>query len=366
MTPAVVAASARVRLEHLRRLMAPTGIVQFGNGESPDLRSGTCLDDNIRAWLVAIQAMARSDAPAFTRQIGDRALAFVIGAQRDDGWFHNMADIDGHHLDVVGSEDSIGRTIWVAGTAARCATVPEWRDAAVGLLERTLPIIEELRVIHARAYALLGMAAALAPEAAWPLAPAAPALPSPLRGRLKEVFLRVAATMMAVHRANATAEWPWWSDTLTWANARLPEALIRSAIATGDKALERAGMTAFEFLVSVTQPEAMFVPVGNDGWYRRGVRRPIYDQQPIETCSMIDLWHGAFKLTGNAAYLDRARTTYEWFHGNNTEGLSVANAETGGCCDGLLRGELNKNQGAESTLSYIHSTLMIAAATNYS
>jgi len=366
MTPTVVAASARVRLEHFRRLMIPAGIVQFGKGESPDLRSGTCLDDNIRAWLVAIQAMARPDAPAFTREIGDRALAFVVGAQRDDGWFHNMADKDGHHLDVVGSEDSIGRTIWVVGTATRCSTVPEWREAAVGLLERTLPIIEELRVIHARAYALLGMSAALVPEAAWPLAPAAPALPSPLRGRLRDVFLKVADSLLAVHRANATADWPWWSDTLTWGNARLPESMIRSAIATGDKKLERAGMAAFEFLASVTQSEKMFVPVGNDGWYRKDGHRPIYDQQPIEACGMIDLWHGAYKLTGNAEYLDRARTTYEWFHGNNTEGLAVANAETGGCCDGLLRGQLNQNQGAESTLSYDHSTMMIAAASNYS
>lgn len=366
MTPTSVAGAARLRLDHFRWLTAPAGIVQFSNGESPDLRSGTCLDDNARAWLAAIQAIARSDAPAFTREIGDRALAFVVAAQRDDGWFHNMADIDGNHLDVVGSEDSIGRTIWAAGTAARCSTVPEWRDAAIGLLERTLPIIEELRVIHARAYALLGMSAALVPESAWPLAPAAPPLPSPLRGRLKDVFLRVAASMLAVHRANASADWPWWSDMLTWGNARLPESLVRSAIATGDKKLETVGMSAFEFLASVTQPDGMFVPIGNDGWYRRGGRRPIYDQQPIEACGMIDLYHAAYKLTGQAEYLDRARTAYEWFLGNNTEGLAVANAETGGCCDGLLRGELNKNQGAESTLSYIHSTLMIAAAANYS
>jgi len=365
MTPTAVAATACVRLEHLRRLMAPAGIVQFGRGESPDLRSGTCLDDNSRAWLAAIHAMARSDAPAFTREIGDRAAAFITAAQRDDGWFHNMADIDGGHLDVVGSEDSIGRMIWVAGTAARCATVPEWRATAIGLLERVLPIIEELRVTHARAYALLGMSAALAPESAWPLAPAAPALPSPLRGRLKDVFLRVASSLLAVHRANASPDWPWWSDTLTWGNARLPEALLRSALATGDKKLEKAGTTALEFLASVTQPADMFVPIGNDGWYRRNGTRAIYDQQPIEACGMVDLWHAAFKLTGDTAYLDRARTAYAWFHGNNTEGLAVANAETGGCCDGLLRGELNENQGAESTLSYVQATLVISAAANY-
>ncbi|HET9341526.1 MAG TPA: hypothetical protein VFO25_01255 [Candidatus Eremiobacteraceae bacterium] len=362
MTPTDVAVQARVHLEHLRRLMAPAGIVQFARGESPDLRSGTCLDDNARAWLAAVHVMTRSDAPAYAREIGDRAAAFVTAAQRDDGWFHNMADIDGQYLDVVGSEDSIGRTIWAAGTAARCSTVPEWREAAIGLLERALPVVDELRVTHARAYAILGMSAALAPESAWPLRAAGPALPTSLRGRLKDVFLRLASSMLVAHRANATADWPWWSDTLTWGNARLPESMLRAAIATGDKKIEKAGMAALDFLASVTQPDDMFVAIGNDGWYRRDGHRAIYDQQPLEACGMVDLWHAAYTLSGDAAYLERARTAYDWFRGNNTEGLAVANTETGGCCDGLLRGELNGNQGAESTLSYVHATLVINAA----
>lgn len=362
MSPTAAAALTRVRLDHFRRLMAPAGIVQFARGESPDQRSGTCLDDNVRAWLAAVHVMARPDAPAFAREIGDRAAAFVTAAQRDDGWFHNMADIDGQHLDVVGSEDSIGRTIWAAGTAARCSTVPEWRETAIGLLERSLPILDEIRVIHARAYAILGLSAALAPDSAWPLRGAGPALPSPLRGRLKDVFLRVAASMLATFRENAAADWPWWSDTLTWGNARLPESMVRAAIATGDKKFAKAGLGALEFLASVTQPDDMFVPVGNDGWYRRNGRRPIYDQQPIEACGMVDLWQAAYKLTGDPTHVDRARTAYEWFHGKNTEGLPVANADTGGCCDGLRRGELNHNQGAESTLSYVHATLVTSAA----
>lgn len=361
MTPTAVGALARVRLDHLRRLMAPAGIVQFSHGDVPDMRSGTCLDDNARAWLVALYVLARPDAPAYAREIGDRALAFCTAAQRGDGWFHNMANIDGRHLDVVGSEDSIGRMIWAAGVAARCATVPEWRASALGLLERALPAIEELRVIHSRAYAMLGMSAALAPESAWPFRAAGPALPSSLRKRLKDVFLRVAASMLAAHRANATAEWPWWSDTLTWGNGRLPESLIRAAIATGDRRMAKAGLAAFEFLVSVTQPEDMFVPIGNDGWYRRGGNRPFYDQQPIEACGMVDLWHAAHKLTGDREYLERARVAYEWFHGTNTEHLPTANAETGGCHDGLLRGALNPDQGAESTLSYVHATLAVSA-----
>ncbi|MFI5388914.1 MAG: hypothetical protein ACHQY2_04270 [Candidatus Eremiobacterales bacterium] len=366
MTPTDVAVQARVRLEHLRRLMVPAGIVQFAQGESPDRRSGTCLDDNARAWLAAVYVIARPDAPAFAREIGDRAAAFVTAAQRDDGWFHNMADIDGSYLDVVGSEDSIGRTIWAAGTVARCSTVPEWRAAAIGLLGRALPVVDELRVTHARAYALLGMSAALAPESAWPLRTAGPPLPSPLRGRLKDAFLRIASAMLATYRANATTEWPWWSDTLTWGNARLPESMVRAAIATGDKKLAKAGMAALEFLASVTQPDDMFVAIGNDGWYRRDGHRPIYDQQPLEACGMVDLWHAAFKLTGDTAHLDRARTAYEWFLGKNTEGLAVANADTGGCCDGLLRGGLNHNQGAESTLSYVHATLAVNAASESS
>ena len=77
---------------------------------------------------------------------------------------------------------------------------------------------------------------------------------------------------------------------------------------------------------------------------------------------MVDAWLAAHRLTGDAPYLERARTASEWFDGRNTERIAVGTPETGGCYDGLKRGLVNRNQGAESTVSYLHSRFVIQRA----
>jgi hypothetical protein len=350
------------RFTHLRKLMAPAGIVQFCRGLEPDAESGTCLDDNARALLVAIMALAADPSDPVARAVGDAAARFVFGAQRPDGSFHNLADIRGDYLDDVGSEESIGRAIWVSGVAVRCSVVPEWQSAAAIALKAALPAIGSLRADHSRAYAVFGLASAIAPDAVSHMKPVGEPLPASLRSDVARHLELLCKGLLDDHRNAATRDWPWWRPQLTWGNGRLPEALIRAACALGSRRLAKVGLGALEFLASVTQSGDVFVPIGNDGWYERGGVRSLYDQQPIEACAMTDAWLAAHRLTGESAYRARAQTAYDWFHGRNTERLALAVPETGGCYDGLRRERVNENQGAESTLSYLHSHLMMAAA----
>lgn len=343
-------------------MMGTAGIIQFGRGSTPDISSGTCLDDNARVWLVAMAALASQPHRESARDIGDSAAQFLVSAQRGDGRFHNLADVRGKHLDDVGSEDSFGRAIWACGTAASAATVPEWRSAALAVLETAAPAIEALTATHARAYAVLGLSAALAPEAASTLRPSGDALPAPLHDRLARSLAVLSGALDREFHSNATDDWSWWSETLTWGNGRLPEAMLRAAAATGNRRYAATGLRALAFLGEITQPAAVFTPVGNDGWYRRGGIRAKYDQQPIEACAMVDAWLAAARLTGDAAYVDRSRVAFEWFNGLNTERIAVGVAETGACYDGLQPGRVNRNQGAESTLSYLHAGFAIDAA----
>jgi hypothetical protein len=361
--PAVARSASRAgpKLDHLRAMMVPAGIIQFSIGRTPDTASGTCLDDNARAWLVAMHALTLDPEYPHAREAGDRALGFLIRAQRPDGKFHNLADVRGVFIDDVGSQDSIGRAMWACGIAARCAAVPEWRDAAIARLDAALPVIELLTANHARAYCVLGLSAALAPEAASPLRPCGNPLPSPLRNRLYGALKTVCDALDDEFRMAASDDWRWWSDRLTWGNSRLPEAMLRAAAATGNRHYAETGLRSFEFLAGITQSNELFVPIGNDGWYSRGGARAKYDQQPIEACAMVDAWIAVYKLTGERSHLDRARTAFEWFNGVNSERIAVAIPETGGCYDGLRPGDVNRNQGAESTLSYLHAEFAIDA-----
>jgi len=50
---------------------------------------------------------------------------------------------------------------------------------------------------------------------------------------------------------------------------------------------------------------------------------------------------------------------FNWFLGSNRLHQIVYNPCTGGCYDGLEENQVNLNQGAESTLSYLMARLII-------
>lgn len=65
----------------------------------------------------------------------------------------------------------------------------------------------------------------------------------------------------------------------------------------------------------------------------------------------------AAQVSGDEAWAHHARRCFEWFRGRNDLGVPVYVEETGGCCDGLEPGGVNRNQGAESSLAYLLSVL---------
>ena len=77
---------------------------------------------------------------------------------------------------------------------------------------------------------------------------------------------------------------------------------------------------------------------------------------------MLDALLEAYQVSGDTTWLDDARRCYEWFLGRNDLQLPLADPATGGCQDGLRADGLNHNQGAESTLAWLHASLRLTAA----
>jgi hypothetical protein len=345
---------------HARALMHEHGMVQFAQGDRIHLAHGYCLDDNVRAFLAAVLNLHLDPHLADARVVAEESLAFCERCRRPDGRFHNLMAEDGSFTDEVGSQESFARTLWACGIGVRSAPTQDWRQRCMALLQDGLDWLGDLTAIRPKAYAILGLSAALAPERA-SLAPSLGDLPKPLLKRVEKSLIVLAAQLREQFERNANPDWEWWEPLLTWGNARLPEAMLRSGAALSDPALEGIGMRALRFLASITQQQDMFVPIGNAGWHGRGMDRAVHDQQPIEACGMVDVWLAESKLSGRMEPLSKALEVFGWFFGANTERIVMV-APNGGCCDGLGRGESNINMGAESTLSYLHAYGALALA----
>ncbi|MBV8083107.1 MAG: hypothetical protein JO293_02630 [Candidatus Eremiobacteraeota bacterium] len=344
--PAVTAALAGAppELVHLGALTHELGVVQFARGDTRDLDSGFCVDDNARALIVAVHVLALEPRHGEAHRIGEAALRLLERTHIGDDGFHNLLDASGARIEAQGqSEDANGRAIWALGIAAAQSHDADWQARARALLERSWTAARRLQHLRPRAYALLGATAAVR------VSPAAKSMLDELSHSLHER-----------HRTHALPEWPWWEPALSWGNARLPEAMLRAATATGSSVLGACGLNTLAFLGEVCQGRGIFVPIGNDGWYPRGGKRARYDQQPIEAAGMVDAWLAAAAHTGEESYRRRALEAFSWFLGVNSERLVVADPQTGGCRDGLGAGFRNRNMGAESTLSYLQAYCSIA------
>jgi hypothetical protein len=102
--------------------------------------------------------------------------------------------------------------------------------------------------------------------------------------------------------------------------------------------------------------------VGNEGWYLKDGDPSRYAQQPLDAMAMVLMFHQAYQVTGDKQYLDKLYFSYMWFLGENDLRISLYDFETKGCCDGLERDGVNRNQGAESTLAYLISQLTVLQA----
>ena len=159
---------------------------------------------------------------------------------------------------------------------------------------------------------------------------------------------------MATLEAVARPDWIWFEDGLAYDNARLPQALLQTGVATDAARYVAAGLRTLVWLTTrQTAASGCFRPVGTDSFHMvNHVLKP-FDQQPLEASASASACLAAWHASGDPTWRARALTAFRWFTGHNDLGLSMIDPETGGCADGLHPGGRNENMGAESVLSYL-------------
>jgi glycosyltransferase involved in cell wall biosynthesis len=337
-------------LGHLQVLTDDTGILQHARFAVPDRDHGYCTDDNARALIVALMARRELREAREPMALASRYMSFLQHAfNRETRRFRNFMGFDRHWQETVGSEDAHGRALWALGRAVLDTPSDGLGGAAMWLFERALPAVLDFASPRAWAFALVGIDAYLERfGGASDARRARVVLAERLHGRLK---------------AGAGPEWPWLEDIVTYANGVIPQALIVSGSALDRADLTEAGLTSLRWLCRVqTDTRGHFTPIGNDGWLVRGGAQARFDQQPTELQHMVDAMLAAYAATGEGFWLDEARRCYEWFLGRNDLQQAIADPVTGGCRDGLSPDGVNLNQGAESTLAWLHASLSLRTA----
>ena len=344
-----------IDLQHLRHMTDDTGMLQHGAYNVPRYDDGYCLDDNARALLLmAMVEDARSEDTKAVRGLATRYLAFVSHAfNAPYGRFRNFMSYSRRFSEECGSEDSHGRALWALGAVVARSHDRGRQRLATDLFRAALPTIGAFTSPRAWASCLLGIDEYLR---AFDDDSVAVALRTTLAGQLFSLFTRT-----------RKPEWPWFEDSVTYGNARLPQALLVSGARTANEEMLAAGVRALEWLCSIQQSESGdFAPIGTNGFYVRGRGKAAYDQQPIEACEMVSACLEAERVTGDARWAERAGRVFQWFLGHNHLHQPLYDATTGGCRDGLHETSVNENQGAESTLAFLLALLEMHAAADRS
>ncbi len=329
-----------IQIGHFLSLCDSTGMLQHAVHAVPDRAHGYCIDDNARALLFST-ALANSGEAQLSETMTARFAAFIQhGWNSDTRRFRNFMSYDRRWLEETGSEDSHGRTLWALAECARKDTNPSRRRWAAALFKTALPTVEQFSSPRAWAFSLLGLDTycTLVGEDLF-------------ANRMRNVL---ANRLMSLFAANESKDWVWFEDSLSYDNARLPQALIQTGLTTRTQSYVRVGLRSLRWLMSLqTTSSGYFRPVGTRSFGGLRKKPEAFDQQPVEASATISACLAASRADDGAEWVAGAMRAFSWFLGENDLHTTLIDSDTGSCLDGLHSDRPNENKGAESALSYL-------------
>ena len=339
---------------HMLRMTDDTGILQHAIFSVPNTSEGYTTDDNARALIVStlLDEGAMHSGERRLAGLSHRYLAFLwLAFHTDTGRFRNFLSYERKWLEDVGSDDSHGRALWSLGKVLGCSRNAGLRGAAGRLFEAAVPATLSFTSPRAWAFSILGMQAYLD----W----------FPGDRTIQGARNILANRLLDIYERSHSTKWRWFEKSLSYSNARLPQALLLAGWRSDNQRMIEVGMDSLKWLVAEQHrddPE-VFVPIGSNGFFVEGSEKARFDQQPVEACATISACLEVFRLTEERSWFEEAQRVFGWFLGRNDLQVPIYDATTGGCRDGLHPDRINENQGAESTLSFLMALIEMQAVT---
>ena len=331
-----------IHLTYLKKMTTETGIIQFSKINQPDINSGYTLDDNARA-MVAVCMHYKLTGDNESLNLINTYLSFIKRCLQPSGNFLNYMDKKNQFTDqnnIVNLDDSNGRAIWALGyLISQSDIIPGDLIAEARIVFRkSLSQIRKVHSTRAMAFAIKGLYY----------------YNSAYKHTENIVLLKTLANrLVQMYRHESNVKWEWFEHYLTYANSILPEALLYAWLLTKKSVYKDIAVTSFEFLLSQTFNEKGIEVISNKNWLQKGSTAGHFGEQPIDVAYTIMTLSKFYDVFMNEAYKEKMEIAFSWFLGKNHLHQIIYNPCTGGCYDGLEENNVNLNQGAESTVSYL-------------
>lgn len=337
-----------INLNHIKRMTTEFGMIQFSKINQPDLDSGYTLDDNARA-LISICMHYELTANEMDLSYIQIYLNFIKYCLQPEGDFLNYVDTDKKFTeqnDKTNLDDSNGRAIWALGyLISKKSILPaKLISTAETILQKAIPQMESIYSTRAMAFAIKGLYYYL----------------SETKTAENVLLVKTLANrLMEMYKHESEEDWEWFESYLTYANSVLPEALLCAWSVTGDVRYKEVARESFSFLLSSIFNKKGIEVISNKSWLYKGQEAGQYGEQPIDVAYTIMTLSKFYDVFKDEEYLNKLVIAFNWFLGKNRLYQIIYNPCTGGCYDGLEKNNINLNQGAESTISFLMARLTI-------
>ncbi len=342
-----------INRDHLIQMTTGTGIIQFSKINQPDIDSGYTLDDNARA-LIAECMYFRLTGDEKSLYYIQKYLSFIKFCQQPGGDFLNYVDKGNHFTDqnkTVNLDDANGRAIWALGFLISLIDLLPTKIVleADRILVKSLPSFNGVHSTRAMAFAIKGLYY----------------YHHTIKSGENLLLIKILANrLVQMYKHESNPAWEWFEGYLTYANSILPEAMLYAWLSTGENIYKEIAISSLNFLLAHTFNENGIEVISNRKWLLKGEEVGKFGEQPIDVAYTILTLSKFYDVFADEEIRQKMIIAFNWFLGNNRLKQIVYNPCTGGCYDGLEETNVNLNQGAESTISYLMARLTIEKYNN--
>lgn len=331
-------------LKHVSKITDHTGIIEHCVFSTADRGEGYCVDDNARALLACLGVDGKEKKTA--QRLIPTYLKFLVRACDKRG-FHQDLNQDLTWKDDAEVGEGFGRAMVALGETTLSAPQDKQKFTAALIFDQQAFLIPAIKYPRVMAQTIIAISKRIKFRE------------KPLD--LKRELIILSDRLIKDYQKHSSKSWKWYENTISYDNGRLPLSLFFAFQVTKDQKYLEVAKESLDFLIEqiYDRSKNCFSFVGNKGWYPKGKKPAIFDQQPIEAGSMVEVCAKAYEVLKDLKYLHFARTAFLWYSGKNILGLPMIDSSTGGVYDGLKSQKINQNEGAESVLSYILACLAL-------